>query len=194
MSALPQKSRRARFTHCLPPEDVTDSSRHWSCGILRGLMSQQNVELVKSAQPTDIDLVEIFPENEVSGQAAMRALPDVFEPDFTVRFIAGRGMELPEYRGIDGLAEAWRDWLAPWASYRLEAEEFIDAGEEVVVFVRAQGRTARDSVLVEHTAAAIWSIREGRVAAICFYLERDEALEAAGLSEQDVATPDSPTS
>jgi ketosteroid isomerase-like protein len=81
--------------------------------------------------------------------------------------------------------EGWRDWLTPWASYRIDAEDFIDAGDEVVVFARIKARTARDGVLVEHSPAAVWTIREGKVAGIRFLLERSEALEAAGLSEQD---------
>jgi ketosteroid isomerase-like protein len=146
-------------------------------------MSQENVELVMSIQPTDVDLVEFFPEDEVAGQAALSAFPAVFAGDFAVQFIAAGGMKQPEYRGVNGLAEAWRDWLAPWASYRLEAEEFIDADDEVVVLVRVRGRTVRNGVTVEHSPATIWSIREGRVVALRFYLERDEALKAAGLKE-----------
>jgi ketosteroid isomerase-like protein len=146
-------------------------------------MSQENLELVKSVHPTDVDFVELFSEDDAASQAALSAFPaDVFADDFAVQFIAARGMQQPEYRGVEGLVEGWRDWLAPWASYRLDVEDFIDAGSDVVSFVRFRGRTARDGVLVEHSAAAIWSIREGKVAAIRFYLDRAEALEAAGLS------------
>jgi ketosteroid isomerase-like protein len=143
-------------------------------------MSKENVELVRSLQQTGVDLVEVFPENEVVDQAVLTAFPGVFAADFAVQFIA-KGIQLPEYHGVDGLAEAWRDWLAPWASYRIDVEDFIDAGDKVVVFARVRGRTARDGVLVEHTPAAIWSIQEGKVVGLRFYLERAEALEAARL-------------
>jgi ketosteroid isomerase-like protein len=146
-------------------------------------MSRENVELVKSIQPTAIDLVALFPEDDVANQAALDAFPAVFEPDFAVQFIAARGMQQPEYRGVDGLAKAWREWLAPWASYWIEAEEFIDAGDEVVVLARIRGRTVRGGVTVEHSPAAIWSIREGKVVGLRFYLERDEALKAARVRE-----------
>jgi ketosteroid isomerase-like protein len=146
-------------------------------------MSRENVELVKSIQPTNVDLVELFPEDEVASQAALSAFPDVFMEDFAVQFIAASGMREPERRGVDGLITAWRDWLAPWASYRIEVEQFIDAGDRVVVLVCIQGRTVRGGVTVEHSPAAIWSIREGKVAGLRFYLEREDALEAVGLSE-----------
>jgi ketosteroid isomerase-like protein len=147
-------------------------------------MSRENVELVKALQPTNVDLVEFVSANEGADQGGLDAIPAAaFADDFEVRFIAS-GMQLQEYRGVQGLAQGWRDWLIPWASYRLDAEDFIDMGDAVVVFARVRGRTARDDVLVEHAPAAIWSIREGKVAAIRFYLDRDEALEAAGLREQ----------
>jgi hypothetical protein len=42
-------------------------------------------------------------------------------------------MQLPgspatTYVGLDGFRATWRDWLAPWASYRTEIEELIDVG------------------------------------------------------------------
>ena len=81
-------------------------------------------------------------------------------------------------RGVDPRATA-----APWESYYIEAEEFIDAGEEVVTLTRVLAQTTRDSVAVEHRPAAVWSLRQGKIVRVRFYLERDEALEAAGLRE-----------
>jgi ketosteroid isomerase-like protein len=148
-------------------------------------MSKENVELIKSIQPPSVDLVEMFPGDS---PAAADALTDLFggffTDGFTVQFIAENGMDTPQFRGVDGLLEAWRDWLDPWESYELETEEYIDAGDDVVVMVRIRGRTARDGVLVEHAPAAVWTIRDGKVAAVRFYLRRDEALRAAGLDQR----------
>jgi ketosteroid isomerase-like protein len=41
----------------------------------------------------------------------------------------------------------------------------------------------RDGIEVQARAAFVWTIRDGAVAHLCFYQERHEALEAAGLSE-----------
>lgn len=38
---------------------------------------------------------------------------------------------------------------------------------------------------MHHTPGAVYTIRDGKVASIRFYLDRSEALEAAGVSEQD---------
>jgi ketosteroid isomerase-like protein len=147
-------------------------------------MSQANVELVRSLQPDGLDLVEVFSagarEMVSEDQAAL------FTDDFEVRFksdMVGKGGGF-ESRGPDGLNAMWRDWLTPWETYRLDVDEFIDAGDAVVVFARVEARTQRDGVLVQHAPAAIWRLREGKVAGITFYLDRAEALEAAGMSEE----------
>jgi len=146
-------------------------------------MSQENVELVRSLQPSGIDLVEVF---ALETQTADDPDAELFHRDLEVQFIArGETLEGTVYRGLEGLAQAWREWLAAWTSYRLDVDEFVDAGDKVVVFVRVAARTARDDVLMHHTPGAIWAIRAGKVASIRFYFDRREALEAVGLSEQD---------
>ena len=55
--------------------------------------------------------------------------------------------------------------------------------DEVVTFARNRGHTDTDAAAVESESAAIWSVREGKIAKVRFYLERTEALTAAGLSE-----------
>ena|SRR5437773_2567954 len=154
-------------------------------------MSKENLELVRRLQPSGLDLVEGF--SVVADQLVSGAEVGLFTDDFEVAFIAG-GSRLPTAvispagqnpRGPEGLTAMWREWLTPWRSYRVDVEEFIDAGDAIVVFVRVEARTERDDVLLEHSPAAIWRIREGKIAAIHFYLEREEALEAAGRVEQD---------
>jgi ketosteroid isomerase-like protein len=85
------------------------------------------------------------------------------------------------------MRNAWREWLTPWKSYRLDAERIIDAGEDVVVFARVEAQTERDGVAVQHSPAAIWKFRQGKIVAIHFYLDRAEALEAAGVSTEEMA-------
>src|SRR5215210_2154609 len=81
-------------------------------------MSNQNVELVRSIHPTDVDLVEFF------GQDLAAFMdwgpPDSFADAFGVQFISDSG-EL-EYQGLEGFIEGWRDWLEPWSTYRMKVE------------------------------------------------------------------------
>jgi ketosteroid isomerase-like protein len=146
-------------------------------------MSQGNVELVRRLNPSGVDLVQ----GEGLPDAIAEGVEEgVFADDLEVRFVSGvPGAGAQEAHGADGLLSMWREWLLPWASYRIDTEDIIDAGDEVVVFGRVEARTARDGVLMRHAPAAVWSIRNGKVASIRFYLDRGEALEAVGLSEQD---------
>jgi ketosteroid isomerase-like protein len=153
-------------------------------------MSQENVEIVKRAQPsgfdTGIDMVQLFRASTTPDPAAVGIDVTAFDSDFEVEFIAsqaGPSIRPAPSRGIQGFAEGWRDWLEPWESYHLELEDYIDAGEDVVTLVRVHAQSARDAVPVEHWPAAVWSVREGKIVRVRFYLERVEALEAAGLLE-----------
>ncbi len=152
-------------------------------------MSQENVEIVKRAQPkgleTGVDMVRMFRGSTALDPTAMGIDVTAYESDFEVEFIASEaGASIrPVSRGPQGFAEGWRDWLEPWESYSIEIEEVIDAGDDVVSLVRVQARTARDAVPVEHRPAAVWSVRDSKIVRVRFYLERDEALEAAGLRE-----------
>jgi ketosteroid isomerase-like protein len=143
-------------------------------------MSQENLELVKMLQPSDIELVAATSQEGVFG-----GLPDsLFASNLESSFTAEDGQtRLGPFYGVDGLAAGWRDWLEPWESYEIRAEEFLDAGDRVVAFVQARGRTQRDGVAVEHSPAAVWTLLDGKVSAIEFYLDRREALKAVGLAE-----------
>jgi ketosteroid isomerase-like protein len=70
-----------------------------------------------------------------------------------------------------------------WDERRLEAEEFIDAGDRVVVLVREFRRGRGSGVELETDTAVVFEVRDGRVVRIQGYMDRAEALKAAGLSE-----------
>ena len=149
-------------------------------------MSQENVEVVKRVQVSGVDLAGLFRASAVPDPAATGIDLTAFESDFETEFIARRvfgSVPMSTSHGLEGFAEAWRDWLEPYESYYIEAEEFIDAGDEVVSLTRVLAKTTRDTVAVEHRPAAVWSLREGKIVRVRFYLDRGEALEAAGLRE-----------
>lgn len=141
-------------------------------------MSQANVELVRTRWPGEFDVVALLGDEGLLRQA-FGGLSDEVEVEFLA---SAPGVPDLRYRGLEGLADGWRDWLAPYESYRLGAEELIDAGDDVVVFARVRARTHRDGVLVEHAPAAVCTVRDGQIVRVRFYLERDQALEAVGLA------------
>jgi ketosteroid isomerase-like protein len=115
--------------------------------------------------------------------AVMEAYAPFFHEDCEI--VAPTGMVGHGERvvGLAGLRALWLDWLRPWESYRVEIEDVIDAGDEVVVVPCDYGRRTGMDVEVSVLGATVWTVRDGKVARVAFYVHRSEALEAAGLSE-----------
>jgi ketosteroid isomerase-like protein len=139
-------------------------------------MSQENVDLVRQLLPLETDLVAVLASDDPI--AALTGDSDFDLPDLEVEF-AGTisGAPALEYRGLEGLVEGWRDWLIPYESYLIAAEEVIDAGDNVIMLVRVRARTSRDGVVIEHRPAAVWTVTGGKPVSARFFLERDQALK-----------------
>jgi ketosteroid isomerase-like protein len=67
--------------------------------------------------------------------------------------------------------------------YRIEADEFIDAGDQVVVAGRARGIAKTSRMELDQRFAFVWTVRRGALARVRVFTDRDEALEAAGLAK-----------
>jgi ketosteroid isomerase-like protein len=136
-------------------------------------MSQENVEIVRAA-------IDAWNRRDWGG--TLKDAAPSFEFDFSRSMGPGRGVY-----SLDQMGQYFRELTEAWEYLRLEPDEIIEAGEQVVVpnTLYAQGRDGRDGIEVQARSAWVWTIRDGRVAHLCFYQERREALEAAGLSEQD---------
>jgi ketosteroid isomerase-like protein len=137
-------------------------------------MSEGNVEVVR----------QVF---EAIASRDSKAALALYDPgiewdatqDPTMRAMFGSGV----YRGQDDLRRFFREWYEAWDDIRNEPEELIDAGDSVVVVVtdRARGRASGAEVVRTH--AAVWTIRAGKVTRVVWFPTREQALEAAGLSE-----------
>ena len=133
-------------------------------------MSQENVGIVQAA-------VDAW--NRGDWDATLKDAAPNFEFDFSRSVGPGRGV----YR-LDQMGEFFQEFTDAWESFRLEADEFIQAGDHVVMpnTLHAQGR---GGIEVQARGAWIWTIRDRGVTRLCFYQDRSDALEAVGLSEQD---------
>ena len=87
------------------------------------------------------------------------------------------------YRGLEEISAATLEWLEAWDSYWMTAEEFIEAGDQIVVLMRVHARGGDSDTVIEQRLAAVWEMRNGRATRVRYYAERAEALKAAGLSE-----------
>jgi ketosteroid isomerase-like protein len=116
----------------------------------------------------------------------MWALRDVADPDIEWEWSEGMatfygGPRI--YRGLEEIGAATVDWLEAWDSYWMTAEDFIDAGDEVVVFMHVHARAAETDSVLKQPVTAVWGMRDGRAVRVRYYEDGDDALEAVGLRE-----------
>jgi ketosteroid isomerase-like protein len=131
-------------------------------------MSQENVEIITAA---------IDAWNREDWDAALKDLA----PDAELDFSRAIGPRHGVYRR-DQLQEFWADFTELWESARIEPQEFIQAGEQVVVPWTLH-TLGREGIEVQARPCFVWTIRDGTVVHVCMYQERREALQAVGLSE-----------
>jgi len=124
-----------------------------------------------------------------SGFAALQrgdfeaALGNFYDPDVEWHGAAGGLDEGRVVRGRAEVVEAFRDYYDTWERLELRQEEIIDTGDGLIVFVHEVARGSESGIVMETDTAAINTRNEGRVIQVRNYLDRNDALEAAGLAE-----------
>jgi uncharacterized protein len=87
------------------------------------------------------------------------------------------------FTGRLGLLEFLDAWTESFASERIEEEEIVDSGDQVLVVVHHSGRGRTSGIEVDQRFAMVWTVRDGRAVRMDMYLTRDEAVEAMRLGE-----------
>ena len=148
-------------------------------------MSAEAVRVVEELQQslTTENVVAGLEDTDVAGPVR-RLFMEHAEPDFETVMVGPAYVKTRlEYKGIAGFTEAWRDWTSAFESYRIEVEQVIDAGDQVVSLVAMTGKTRMGGAEVPAPGAAVWTVVEGRLRRVEFHLDRDAALRAAGLEQ-----------
>ena len=128
-------------------------------------MSQKNVEIVRRG----------YEQMSKTGELVWELIdPEIEVHDPPV------GPDSRVYHGHEGFRAAFANVEESFDEYRFEAEEFHDVGDDVVVFVLMRGRGKGSGLDVEARIAHLWTLRDGKAVRVRV-LERDRALEAAGL-------------
>ena len=131
-------------------------------------MSQENVDIVRAA-------IDAYNRGE------WESLLNDADPGFELDLSRASG-PLHGVYGLDQIRRFWSEFADSWESVRIEPHEFIEAGADVVVPWTLHV-TGRDGIEVQARVTWIWTIRDGAVERLCMYQERQDALEAVGLSE-----------
>lgn len=85
------------------------------------------------------------------------------------------------YRGPEGFLAGVREQLEAFEEWRLEPQEFIDAGNRVLVLVHQRGRGRLSGVEVEVYTAWLWTFGNGKAVELRVFLDKEDAFRAIGL-------------
>ena len=132
-------------------------------------MSQENVEIVKAAL-------------EAANRDDWEGVFKNMTPDFELDFSRAVGPILHGVLSLEQVRRGLMEFAGTWQSARIEPHEFIEADDLVVVPYSLHLR-GRDGVEVVSRPTTVWTVRDGTIRRVVMYQERQDALEAAGLSE-----------
>jgi hypothetical protein len=134
-------------------------------------MSQVNVDLARRGY-------------EAFARGDLDAVFDLFDPDIE----AHDPPEMPDaaiHRGHEAVRRDWEQTYELFENFTIELEETLDCGDDVAVFLRYRGRGSESGAAVEASMTHVWTVRNGKAIRLRQFLDRDKALKAVGLSEQD---------
>jgi ketosteroid isomerase-like protein len=146
-------------------------------------MTREDVELVTrllASLPVGQDLKTTLDD------AVWAALGEIVDPEAETRFVDAEGGALGDMRvplrGIEGARAGWGEWLEPWEQFRIYFEKNLDAGDgRVVSLVELRGRV-RGGIEISQPGASIIHVRDGRIVAMHFYMDQEQAVRDAGLA------------
>jgi len=108
--------------------------------------------------------------------------------DPEIEFVIADGPAPGSRKGLSGMMEGWRDFLSAWEGWRGEAEEYRDVdGERVLVLIVGSGRGKTSGIAAEQIRARgvnLFYLRNGKVAKLVVYFNRDRALADLGLDPE----------
>ena len=135
-------------------------------------MSEENVEVVRG----------IYRE---WGRGNFREGVDLYDPHMLLVVRPEFGLASGVYCGPDEIAKYMKEsfFAGEWEGFVIAGDEFVDAGDSVVVHVRQQATGQQSGAPGELPYFQVWSFRGRSVIRIESVMKRAEALEAVGLSE-----------
>jgi ketosteroid isomerase-like protein len=131
-------------------------------------MSQENVEIVRQ-------IYDGWSRGDFSVGTSLMA------PEFEWHQHA-EAVEPGSHRGA-AIGGAISKIFEVYEDFRFVPDEYIDAGDKVVVTARAQATGRGSGVELDVRYSFVWTVRRGKLADLTVFLDRSDALEAAGLRE-----------
>ena len=129
---------------------------------------------------SDVDSLRVRYEAVSHGDRA--AIYRDVQPGFTLK----TPDSFPEAGTFHGAADATRfveGFWAPFEEVNIEPQEFLESGDQIVVFLHVRLRHNGSTAFMSLRVANLWTMRDGKPVRCEWFPNREQALEAAGLSK-----------
>jgi uncharacterized protein len=133
-------------------------------------MSQENVEIVRRAY-------ERWNRRDFGFVMDLAASEFEYVPGGGVVGLSG------SFRGPEGFMRFLERFWEEFDEAHAEPQEFIETGNSVLAVITFRGRGRQSGVEVNMETFHLWTFRDGKVIRGQGFLDREAALEAAGLRE-----------
>jgi ketosteroid isomerase-like protein len=134
-------------------------------------MSQENMETAR-------DSLKAFADGGLDDWA------EFWDPDINWRAAEGEIDDAGELHGPEAVRRHIQDWFDMFDNLTVVVEELVDAGDDRVVAVqRMTGRAKVSGIETEIRFSVVYTLRDGKIVQGREYMDKDKALEAAGLRE-----------
>jgi ketosteroid isomerase-like protein len=131
-------------------------------------MSRANVEILQRAFLALVD-------------GGVDAAAEFWHPEINWRAMEGALDDVGEMNGIEAARRYVQDWYDTFDDLTFELEEVCDVGgDQVVAVIHSSGRAKLSGITTELRYAALYTLRDGKLARVREYATRREALKAAG--------------
>jgi uncharacterized protein len=130
-------------------------------------VSRENVEIVRRSY-------EAFERGDMAAVLADAA------PDLVTYRAEPEGAT---WHGLEGFLEAIADWTEGFDEFSASAEEFIDAGDRVIVRLHQEARGQSSGARVDAEFWFVHCLADGKITRLDMFISKDQALEAAGLGQ-----------
>jgi ketosteroid isomerase-like protein len=115
-----------------------------------------------------------------SGEDEAR-MSDNLDPEVVWYGTRGGLDEARVMRGPEAVLAYLREIQGAWERFDVEVEQMLEIDDGVLVFVQETARTRQGGLELQDHTAMILKVRNGKIVEMTGYLDRHEALRAAGL-------------
>ena len=133
-------------------------------------MSEENVEIARKL-------------SDALNRRDTEAVLPYADPEIELHSAIIGGAEGNTYRGHDGVRQWMAESDAAFAELRSDVDELRDLGDDVLTIGRVYARGRESGVEIDSPMAWLTTFRHGKIVLSRGYLDVQQALEAAGLSE-----------